>query len=118
MAAEPTAARANTQPFFLGGDNEKEAYVRSDLGSGSDHRRCNEHGPWGIFFRTRVVVAPAVVAPVAVAPVAVTPVVAAPVVAAPVAVAPVYVPTCRLVAVPVVNTWTGATYMVTRRVCR
>ncbi len=94
----------------------------------------------GIFLRTRVVVAPAVVAPVAVAPVAVTPVVAAPVVtapvvaapvapvvaapvvaapvvAAPVAVTPVYVPTCRLVAVPVVNTWTGATYMVTRRVC-
>jgi len=96
-----------------------------------------------IFFRTRVVVAP-VVAPVAVAPVAVAPVVAAPVVAAPVAaapvvaapapaavvaapvvaapvapvvVAPVVVPTCRLVSVPVVNAFTGVTYLVPRRVC-
>jgi hypothetical protein len=29
----------------------------------------------------------------------------------------VVVPTCRFVAVPVVNAWTGVTYMVTRRVC-
>jgi hypothetical protein len=86
-----------------------------------------------IFFRSRVVVAP-VVAPVAVAPVA--PVVAAPVVAAPVVAAPavappvvaapvvvapvvtpVYVPTCRLVSVPVVNAITGVTFLVPRRVC-
>ncbi len=66
-----------------------------------------------IFFRSRVVVAP-VVAPVAVAPVA--PVVAAPVVVAPV-VTPVYVPTCRLVSVPVVNAITGVTFLVPRRVC-
>jgi hypothetical protein len=89
----------------------------------------------GILFRTRVVVAPVVapiVAPVAVAPVApvapvvaapvvapvvAAPVVAAPVVAAPVVVAPVYVPTCRLVSVPVVNAFTGLTYLVPRRVC-
>jgi hypothetical protein len=74
------------------------------------------------FFRTRVVVpvvaAPVVVAPVAIAPVAVAPVVAAPVVVAPVAVAPVvYVPTCRFISVPVMNAFTGYTYMVTRRVC-
>ncbi len=85
----------------------------------------------GILFRTRVVVAPVVapvvVAPVAAAPVApvvpvvaapvVAPVVAAPVVAAPVVAAPVYVPTCRLVSVPVVNAFTGLTYLVPRRVC-
>jgi len=78
----------------------------------------------GVFFyRTRVVVAPVVVAPVVaapvvVAPVAVTPVIAVPVVVAPVAVAPVvYVPTCRVIAVPVVNAFTGYTYMVARRVC-
>jgi len=74
----------------------------------------------------RVVVAPVAVAPVAVAPVAVAPVVpvVAPIVAAPVVVAPVvaapvavYVPTCRFVSVPVVNAFTGLTYMVTRRVC-
>ncbi len=65
-----------------------------------------------IFFRTGVVVAP--VAPVVVAPT----VVAAPVIAAPVVVAPVVVvPTCRFVAVPVVNAWTGMTYLVTRRIC-
>jgi len=29
----------------------------------------------------------------------------------------VVVPTCQFVAVPVVNAWTGLTYMVTRRVC-
>jgi hypothetical protein len=70
-----------------------------------------------VFIRTGVVVAP-VVAPVAVAPVAVAPVVAAPVVVAPVVAAPVVVvPVCRFVAVPVVNAWTGVTYMVTRRVC-
>jgi len=91
-----------------------------------------------IFFRSRVVVAP-VVAPVAVAPVApvvAAPVVAAPVVAAPVVAAPavappvvaapvvvapvvtpVYVPTCRLVSVPVVNAITGVTFLVPRRVC-
>jgi hypothetical protein len=76
-----------------------------------------------IFLRTRVVVAPVavapVVAPVAVAPV--TPVVAAPVVAAPVlaapVIAPVYVPTCRLVSVPLVNAITGVTYLAPRRVC-
>ncbi len=57
-----------------------------------------------IFFRTGVVVAPTVVA--------------APVIAAPVVVAPVVVvPTCRFVAVPVVNAWTGMTYLVTRRIC-
>jgi hypothetical protein len=87
-----------------------------------------------IFFRTRVVVAPVAVAPVAVAPVVAAPVVAAPVVAAPVVaapapaavvaapvapvvVAPVVVPTCRLVSVPVVNAFTGVTYLVPRRVC-
>jgi hypothetical protein len=73
----------------------------------------------GVFFvRTRVVVAPVVALPIVAAPVAVAPVVVAPVVAAPVAVAPVvYVPTCRFIAVPVVNAYTGWTYMVTRRVC-
>jgi hypothetical protein len=84
-----------------------------------------------IFIRTGVVVAPAapvvvspvVAAPVAVAPVAVAPVMAAPVMAAPVMAAPVMaapvmvVPTCRFVAVPVMNAWTGFTYLVTRRVC-
>lgn len=60
-----------------------------------------------IFIRSRVIVAP-VVAPVAVAPVAVALVVAAPV---------VVIPTCRFVSVPVVNAFTGVTYMVTRRVC-
>lgn len=63
------------------------------------------------FFRTAVV-----------APVVVTPVIAAPVVVAPVAVAPVvapvvYVPTCRFITVPVMNAFTGFTYLVTRRVC-
>jgi hypothetical protein len=63
----------------------------------------------GVFFvRTRVVVAPVVALPVIAAPVAVAPVVVAPV---------VYVPTCRFIAVPVVNAYTGWTYMVTRRVC-
>jgi hypothetical protein len=59
-----------------------------------------------IFIRTGVVVAaPVVVAPmVPVAPV---------VVAAPV----VVVPACRIVSVPVVNAWTGVTYLVARRVC-
>jgi hypothetical protein len=58
----------------------------------------------GVFFyRTRVVVSPIVVAPVVVAPAVV--------------VAPVYVPTCSFVSVPVVNAFTGWTYMVTRRVC-
>jgi hypothetical protein len=68
-----------------------------------------------VFIRTGLIVAaPAVVAPVVpVAPVVAAPVVAAPVVAAPI----VVVPTCRFVAVPVVNAWTGITYMVTRRVC-
>jgi hypothetical protein len=65
-----------------------------------------------IFIRSRVIVAP-LVAPVAVAPVAVAPVAIAPVVAAPV----VVIPTCRFVSVPVVNAFTGVTYMVTRRVC-
>jgi hypothetical protein len=54
-----------------------------------------------------------VVSPVVAAPVMVAPVMAAPVVVAPVMV----VPTCRFVAVPVMNAWTGFTYMVTRRVC-
>ena len=59
-----------------------------------------------IFIRTGVVVAP------------VAPVYAAPVVAAPVVVAPVVVmPVCRFVSVPVMNAWTGVTYLVTRRVC-
>jgi len=69
-----------------------------------------------IFIRTGVVVAPAapvVVSPVVAAPVAVAPVAVAPVMAAPVMV----VPTCRFVAVPVMNAWTGFTYLVTRRVC-
>jgi hypothetical protein len=73
-----------------------------------------------VFIRTGLIVAaPAVVAPVVpVAPVVAAPVVAAPVVAAPVVAAPIVViPTCRFVAVPVVNAWTGITYMVTRRVC-
>lgn len=70
-----------------------------------------------VFFRTRVVVAP-VVAPVAVAPVAAAVVTPAPVVAAPVVAAPVVVvPVCRFVSVPVVNAWTGVTYLVSRRVC-
>jgi hypothetical protein len=61
----------------------------------------------GVFFyRTRVFVAPIIAAPVVVSPVMVVPVVA-----------PVYVPTCRLVSVPVVNAYTGWTYMVARRVC-
>jgi hypothetical protein len=59
-----------------------------------------------IFYRTRVFVAPVVAAPVVVAPVVAMPVVA-----------PVYVPTCSLVSVPVVNAYTGFTYLVTRRVC-
>jgi hypothetical protein len=68
----------------------------------------------GVFFvRTRVVVAPVVALPIVAAPVAVAPVVVAPVAVAPV----VYVPTCRFIAVPVVNAYTGWTYMVTRRVC-
>jgi hypothetical protein len=83
----------------------------------------------GVFFyRTRIVVAPVVAAPVIVAPVGVAPIAVAPVIAAPVAVAPVamapvavapvvYVPTCRFVSVPVVNAFTGYTYLVTRRVC-
>jgi len=29
----------------------------------------------------------------------------------------VYVPTCRFISVPVMNAFTGYTYMVTRRVC-
>jgi len=61
-----------------------------------------------IFIRTGVVVAP-----VAVAPVVAAPVLAAPVIAAPVVVMPV----CRFVSVPVMNAWTGVTYLVTRRVC-
>jgi hypothetical protein len=60
------------------------------------------------FYGPRFVVAPVVAAPVMVAPA---------VVAAPVVVAPVYVPTCNFVSVPVVNAYTGWTYMVTRRVC-
>ena len=61
-----------------------------------------------VFIRTRVFVAP-------VAPVFVAPVIAAPVavVAAPVVVMPI----CQFVAVPVVNAWTGVTYLVSRRVC-
>ena len=66
-----------------------------------------------IFIRTGVVVAPVAVAPVAVAPVVAAPVLAAPVIAAPVVVMPV----CRFVSVPVMNAWTGVTYLVTRRVC-
>jgi len=62
-----------------------------------------------VFFRT-VVAAPVVAAPVVVAPVV------APAVA-PVVVAPVYVPTCRIISVPVVNAWTGITYLVPRQVC-
>jgi 2-oxoglutarate dehydrogenase E2 component (dihydrolipoamide succinyltransferase) len=68
-----------------------------------------------IFIRTGVVLAPA---PMVVSLVVAAPVVVAPVMAAPVVVAPVMVvPTCRFVAVPVMNAWTGFTYMVTRRVC-
>ena len=52
----------------------------------------------GVFFYRTAVVTPVVVAPVVVAPV-------------------VSVPTCRLVAMPVVNVYTGWTYMVARRVC-
>ncbi len=50
-----------------------------------------------IFIRTGVYAAP--IAPV-VAPVVV-----------------VVVPVCRFVSVPVLNAWTGVTYLVTRRVC-
>ena len=72
-----------------------------------------------IFVRTAVVVTPvAVVAPLRVAvaaPVVVTP---APIVVAPAPViVPLYVPACRFVAVPVMNAFTGITYLVTRRVC-
>jgi hypothetical protein len=74
-----------------------------------------------VFIRTGVVIAPVAVAPIApvvAAPVVVAPVVAAPVIAAPVVAAPVVVvPTCRFVSVPVMNAWTGFTYLVTRRVC-
>jgi hypothetical protein len=59
-----------------------------------------------IFYRTRVFVAPVVAAPIFVSPVAAMPVAAA-----------VYVPTCNFVSIPVVNAYTGWTYMVTRRVC-
>jgi len=34
-----------------------------------------------------------------------------------VAPAPVYVPVCHLVSTPVINPWTGWSYMVTRTVC-
>jgi hypothetical protein len=69
-----------------------------------------------VFIRTGVVIAPVAVAPIA--PVVAAPVVAAPVIAAPVVAAPVVVvPTCRFVSVPVMNAWTGFTYLVTRRVC-
>jgi hypothetical protein len=61
----------------------------------------------GVFFYRTAVVTPVVVAPV----------IAAPVIVAPVVVAPVYIPTCRLVAFPVMNAYTGFTYIVTRRVC-
>ncbi len=54
-----------------------------------------------VFIRTGVYVAP-VVAPVLFAPVV-----------APV----VVVPICRFVSVPVLNAWTGVTYLVTRRIC-
>jgi hypothetical protein len=64
-----------------------------------------------IWIRSRVVVTPVIAAPVVVAPVA--PVVAAPVVAAPV----VVVPVCTVVSVPVMNAFTGITYLVPRRVC-
>jgi hypothetical protein len=72
----------------------------------------------GVFFFRTAVVAPVVVTPVIAAPVAVAPVAVAPVVVAPVVVAPVvYVPTCRFITVPVMNAFTGFTYLVTRRVC-
>jgi hypothetical protein len=78
-----------------------------------------------IWIRSRLVVAP-VVAPVIVAPVVAAPVVAAPVapvvatpvIATPVIAAPVVVvPVCTVVSVPVVNAFTGWTYLVPRRVC-
>ena len=70
----------------------------------------------GIFIRTGFFVTPvAVVAPVAVAPVVATPVAVAPVAIAPVV--QVYVPTCRFVSIPVVNPYTGWTFLATRRVC-
>jgi hypothetical protein len=67
----------------------------------------------GVFFFRTAVVAPVVVTPVIAAPVVVAPVAVAPVVVAPV----VYVPTCRFITVPVMNAFTGFTYLVTRRVC-
>jgi hypothetical protein len=74
-----------------------------------------------IWVHTRVVVRPVVAAPVVVAPVApvvAAPVVAAPVVTAPVVAAPIVVaPVCNVVSVPVVNAFTGVTYLVPRRVC-
>jgi len=36
---------------------------------------------------------------------------------APVVVAPVYVPVCRVVSVPVINPYTGWTYLASRTVC-
>jgi hypothetical protein len=43
--------------------------------------------------------------------------VVAPVAVAPVVAPVVYVPTCRFITVPVMNAFTGFTYLVTRRVC-
>ncbi len=40
-----------------------------------------------------------------------------PVLVAPVVAPVVVVPVCRFVSVPVLNAWTGVTYLVTRRVC-
>jgi hypothetical protein len=76
-----------------------------------------------IWVRSRVIVRPVVAVPVVVAPVVAAPVVAAPIVVAPVMAAPVVaapvvvVPVCNVVSVPVVNAWTGVTYLVPRRVC-
>jgi hypothetical protein len=66
-----------------------------------------------VFIRTGVVVAPVVPVVIAAPVVPVAPIVAAPVVVTPVVVMPV----CRFVSIPVMNAWTGITYLVTRRVC-
>jgi hypothetical protein len=58
-----------------------------------------------IWVRSRLVVTPIIAAPVIVAPVTV--------VAAPIVVAPV----CTVVSVPVLNAFTGLTYLVPRQVC-
>jgi len=116
--AVPNHSDQHTNPIF--GDASHEHFLQDlcdpcPVRVRAHHRRAEQRNA-AIFFRTAVVVAP--VTPVIAAPVVAAPVVAAPVVTAPVVAAPVViVPMCRFVAVPVVNAWTGVTYMVSRRVC-